>query len=128
MTKPKVTIENFDIETELTCRCGCKRYNYDDEFLIRVQAYRYMLKKGMTVTSGGRCYQHNLDEGGEPTSCHECETKKATALDFTCDTMAAAYNLACKSGLFNEVIWYTKKNIIHLGLDRNQKGNYFVKK
>lgn len=128
MTKPKVEIKNFDIETELTCRCGCGRYNYDDEFLIRAQAFRYMLGLGMTVTSGGRCKQHNEDEGGVDTSCHQCETKKATALDFTCSAMAKAYDLACKSGLFNEVIWYTKKNFIHLGLDRNQKGNFFQKK
>lgn len=52
MTKPIVTIENFDIETELQCRCGCKRFNYDNEFLIRLQAYRYLLNKGMTITSG----------------------------------------------------------------------------
>jgi hypothetical protein len=128
MTHPKVEIKNFDIETELTCRCGCGRYNYDDEFLIRAQAYRYMLKMAMRVTSGGRCKQHNKDEGGVDTSCHQCETKKATALDFTCNAMASAYDLACKSGLFNEVIWYTKKNIIHLGYDKNQKGNYFTKK
>ena len=128
MRHPMIEIKNFDIDNELTCRCGCKRYNYDDEFLVRVQAYRYMFGKPMTITSGGRCKQHNKDVGGEDTSCHECETKKATALDFTCNAMASAYDLACKSGLFNEVIWYTKKNIIHLGLDRKQKGNYFVKK
>ena len=127
MTKPKVEIENFDIETELACRC-CGLYNYDEEFLIRVQAYRYMLKQGMTVTSGGRCKKHNADEGGEPNSCHECTTKKATALDFYCNAMTYAYDLACKSGLFNEVIWYVKKNFIHLGLDRKQKGNFFQKK
>lgn len=82
----------------------------------------------MTVTSGGRCCQHNLDVGGVNTSCHQNETKKATAVDFTCSAMAYAYNLACKSGLFNEVIWYTDKNIIHIGLDRKQKDNYFIKK
>lgn len=129
MTKPKVEIKNFDIETELACRC-CGLYNYDEEFLIRAQAFRYMLNRAMTVTSGGRCNKHNADPsvGGEPNSCHECSTKKATALDFTCNAMALAYEIACKSGLFNEVIWYVKKNFIHLGLDRNQKGNYFIKK
>ena len=127
MSHPKVEIKNFDIETELTCRCGCGRYNYDDEFLIRLQAFRYILNNGMRVTSPGRCVKHNKEVGGEPTSCHECETKKATALDFTCSAMARAYDFACKSGLFNEVIWYQKKNFIHLGLDRKQKGNFFIK-
>lgn len=48
MTKPEVEIKNFDIETELACRC-CGLYNYNDEFHIRVQAYRYMLNRRMTV-------------------------------------------------------------------------------
>lgn len=120
-------IENFT-EDELKCRCGCGRLNYDNEFLIRVQAYRYLLKRPMKVTSGGRCVKHNKAEGGEPTSCHECETKKATALDFTCKDLQQAYFLACDCGLFNEVICYISKGFIHLGLDRKQKGNYFVAK
>ena len=120
-------IENFT-ENELKCRCGCGRLNYDNEFLIRVQAYRYMLKRPMIVTSGGRCVKHNKAVGGEPTSCHECETKKATALDFTCKDLQQAYFLACDCGLFNEVIYYIKKDFIHLGLDRKQKGNYFKTK
>lgn len=120
-------IENFS-ENELKCRCGCGRLNYDNEFLIRVQAFRYLLGRAMTVTSGGRCVKHNKAVGGEPTSCHECETKKATALDFTCKDLKQAYFLACGCGLFNEVIHYTKKGFIHLGLDRKQKGNYFVAK
>ena len=120
-----VMINNFSIN-ELKCRCGCEKYNYDDEFLIRVQAYRYMLGLSMTVTSGGRCIKHNKEVGGAANSCHECESKKATALDFYCTNMKKAYELACKSGLFNEVIWYQKKHFIHLGLDRKQKEDYFT--
>ena len=128
MTQPTAEIENFDIETELQCRCGCKSYNYDNEFLIRLQAYRYMLNQGMTVTSGCRCKQHNKDEGGVDTSLHICEGKAAMMLDFTCNDMQSAYNLACTSGLFNEVIWYKSKNFIHIGLDRNQTEDYFITK
>lgn len=120
-----VLIKNFT-ESELMCKCGCKRFNHDEEFLIRVQAYRYMLGLSMTVTSGGRCVKHNKEVGGAANSCHECETKKATALDFYCTNMKKAYELACKSGLFNEVIWYQNKHFIHLGLDRKQKDNYFA--
>lgn len=120
-------IDNFT-EDELKCRCGCGRLNYDNEFLIRVQAYRYMLKRPMTVTSGGRCVKHNKAVNGEPRSCHECETKKATALDFFCTDLKQAYFLATGSGLFNEVIHYIGKGFIHLGLDRKQKDNYFVAK
>ena len=118
-------IENFT-GNELKCRCGCGRLNYDNEFLIRIQAFRYMLKRPMTVTSGGRCVKHNKTVGGEPTSCHECETKKATAIDFICNDLQQAYFLACDCGLFNEVIYYSKKGFIHLALDRKQKDNYFL--
>ena len=109
MTHPTVTIENFTIETELQCRCGCKRYNFDNEYLIRLQAFRYLLNKGLTVTSGGRCVKHNKAVGGVDTNGN-CEE---------------IYKKACASGLFNEVIWYVKRNIVHLGLDRNQRGNFF---
>lgn len=119
-----VEIKNFTKE-ELQCRCGCGRFNVDNEFLIRGQAFRYMLGLTMNVTSCGRCKKHNKEVGGVDTSCHQCETKSATAMDFFCNNMQKAYDLACKCGLFNEVIWYQKKHFIHIGLDRNQKGNYF---
>lgn len=120
-------IENFT-EDELKCRCGCGRLNYDNEFLIRVQAFRYLLKRAMTVTSPCRCVKHNREVGGEPTSCHECETKKATALDFFCTDLQQAYILACNCGLFNEVIYYKSKCFIHIAFDRKQKGNYYKTK
>lgn len=123
--KITIDIKNFTRE-ELECRCGCKRFNVDTEFLIRAQAFRYMLGLVMTVTSGGRCVKHNRAEGGEPKSCHECETKAATAMDFTCSNLQKGYELACKCGLFNEVIWYKNKGFIHIGLDKKQKGNYFA--
>lgn len=127
MTKPVVTIENFDIETELTCRCryGCRRFNYSTEFLVRLQAFRYMLGVGLTITGPGRCIKHNADEGGEPTSLHICEGKQATAIDVTNSNCKNIYEKACSCGLFNEVIWYKKKNFVHLGLDKKQNGNYF---
>lgn len=125
MTKPTVTIENFDIETELMCRCGCRRYNYSTEFLIRLQAFRYMIGVGLTVSGPGRCKKHNADEGGVDTSLHVCEGKKATAIDVTNSNCKNIYDRACACGLFNEVIWYKNKNFVHLGLDKRQKGNYF---
>ncbi len=125
MAHPKVEIENFDIETELQCRCGCKRFNYDNEFLIRLQAFRYLIGVGLTVTGPGRCIKHNRNEGGVSTSLHICEGKQATAIDVTNSSCENIYKKACASGLFNEVIWYKKKNFVHLGLDRKQKGSFF---
>lgn len=123
MTAVTVIIQNFTRE-ELECHC-CHKFNVDTEFLVRLQAFRYMLKKPLTVTCAGRCKKHNKEVGGVDTSCHQCETKKATAADVTNSNCNEIYTLACKSGLFNEVILYKSKNFVHLGLDRNQKGNYF---
>lgn len=121
-----VKIENFT-DTELSCHC-CGKLNYSNEFLIRLQAFRYMLKKGLIVTSPCRCIENNKRAGGVETSLHECETKEASAIDVTNSNCKEIYIKACKCGLFNEVIWYKKKNIVHLGLDKKQTGNFFIKK
>ena len=122
MTAITVTLKNFTKE-ELTCTCGCKTYNYDTEFLIRLQAFRYVYNKGLKVTGPGRCKKHNAEVGGVPTSLHICEGKAATAVDVVGGN--ELYIAACNSQLFNEVIWYKNKGFVHLGLDRNQKGNFF---
>ena len=44
-----VPIKNFS-ELELKCRC-CGMLNMSDEFLIRLQAFRYVLGKPLTVKS-----------------------------------------------------------------------------
>lgn len=121
----KVTINNFT-ESELACRCGCKRLNYDDDFLVRLQAFRLFYKKPLFPTSGCRCVQHNKNVGGVSTSLHQCQTKKAMACDVTSSNVKDIFEKAKAFGVFNEVIYYQKKNIVHLGYDPNQKGNYFV--
>lgn len=120
-------INNFS-ENELKCRC-CGLLNMSDDYLIRLQAFRSaILKKPLTVTSSCRCKKHNKEVGGEPKSCHLGEGKKCTAADVTNSNCAEIYSLACKSGLFNEVIFYKNQYFVHLGYDPNQKGNYFVEK
>jgi len=125
MTVVTAIIENFKRE-ELECHCGCHQLNIDKEFLIRLQAFRYLLNKKLKVTCASRCKKHNKEVGGASASCHLCEGKQSTAADVTNSNCAEIYSLATKSGLFNEVIYYKSKNFVHLGLDRNQKGNYFV--
>lgn len=130
MNNPTVKIENFDIDTELRCRC-CGMYNYSDEFLVKLQAFRYGYGKPLTVTCGCRCKKHNADVGGVPTSLHECTTKKASAVDCYNKNLKKLYEDACKSGLFNEVIWYDGykgMHFVHIGIDPNQTGNYFAVK
>jgi len=117
-------IENFT-ENELKCKCGCGRLNIDNEYLVRLQAFRYILGRPIKINSACRCVKHNKNSGGVETSCHQCETKKCTAADISCIDLEDAYAKACKSGLFNEIIFYRSKMFIHLGLDRKQKGNFF---
>lgn len=119
-----IQIKNFS-ENELKCRC-CGLLNMDDDFLIRLQAFRSILKKPLTVNSSCRCKKHNKEVGGEPTSCHLAEGKKCSAADVTNANCHEIYIKACQSGLFNEVIYYKNKNFVHLGLDVKQTGNYFV--
>lgn len=126
MTKPVVEINNFTKE-ELTCRCGCGRYNMDNNFLIRLQAFRLKYNKPLVITCGGRCIKHNKEVKGVPTSLHQCQTKKATAVDVTGDSVQSLYQEACLSGLFNEVEWHKTDglNFVHLGWDAKQVGNDF---
>lgn len=115
---------------DLMCRCGCKRFNYDTNFLFRLLGFRTDFGKPLTATSGGRCVKHNLDEGGVATSLHQCETKPATAVDVTAGTPSQneeLYKAACASGVFNEVEWHKNdgQNFVHLGWDKKQVGNDF---
>lgn len=119
-----VKINNFT-EKELACRC-CGKFNIDNDFLIKLQAFRLILNKPLTVNCACRCKKHNKEVGGVNTSLHECESKKASAVDVTNSNTYDIYNAACLSGAFNEVIWYKKENFVHLGCDPNQKGNAFI--
>lgn len=121
----KVSINNFT-EAELACRCGCHRLNYDDNFLVLLQAFRLIYGKALIPTSGCRCVSHNKNVGGVPTSLHQCQTKKASAVDVTGANVKEIFERAKAFGGFNEVIYYPKKNFVHLGVDSNQKGNYFA--
>lgn len=121
----KVDIKNFT-ENELACRCGCHRLNYDDNFLVLLQAFRLNYGKALIPTSGCRCVQHNKNVGGVETSLHQCETKKATACDVTGANVKEIFEKAKNFGGFNEVIYYPKKNIVHLGVDSKQTGNYYA--
>lgn len=124
MTKVVVQLNNISVE-ELKCKCGCNTFNYDNDYLIRLGALRILANMPFIFTSGCRCKNHNHNEGGEPTSLHECTTKKASASDVTCKNCLSLYTIACKSGLFNEVIYYKKKNFVHLGFDKKQTSPFF---
>jgi len=50
--------ENFT-EDEFRCQCGCGETNMDPDFMYSLQSLRRSYGKGMTVTSGYRCPEHN---------------------------------------------------------------------
>ena len=121
---------NLFTKEDMTCRCGCGRYNMDTNFLFRLLGFRVDYGKPMCINSGGRCVKHNRDEHGVEKSLHECETKPATAVDASAGTPAQneeLYKAACVSGLFNEVEWHKTDglNFVHLGWDKRQIGNDF---
>jgi hypothetical protein len=120
----KAEIKNFT-KKELACRCGCGLYSYNDDFLIKLQAFRLILNEPLYPTSGCRCKRHNAYVGGVPNSLHEAETKPATAVDVTNSNVKHLYETAITSHIFNEVIFYKKEKFVHLGYDHNQLGNYF---
>lgn len=112
---------------ELKCRCGCGLINYNSLFLMKLEVFRDLLKSRLEVTSGCRCKNHNKNIGGQLNSLHIVENRQATAVDVSpLDTgCQAVFVLAVKTGFFNEVIWYKDRNFIHLGIDSNQKGDYY---
>ena len=61
--------ENFS-RSEFVCRCGCGEDRVNPMLVERLQIARNFLGRGMTITSGCRCVDHNENEGGSPTSSH----------------------------------------------------------
>lgn len=60
--------ELFDLREELTCRCGCKSNNTDEDFLNKLSFAQSISGIKYTITSGCRCPKHNKDEGGADDS------------------------------------------------------------
>lgn len=132
MTAVGFVLENFTKE-ELQCKC-CGKFSMANKFKISLQALRYLTGQ-LLVNSGCRCWKHNLAEGGEATSCHLCTSSNGSILEASaCDlvpvevSLDSLYLIAKKSGLFNEVILYRKKNFVHVGQNYRTKDNYFAKK
>ena len=112
----KVRIENFTVD-ELKCRC-CGRIEYDNEFIVRLQAFRYMLNSRfrkdvpLLVSSGYRCDRHNREVGGVPNSRHLI----SDAADIRSSVIISdeLYREAIRSNLFSTVIHYTLSRFVHV--------------
>ena len=111
-----VRIENFD-DDEFRCK-HCGELKCTDEFLIRLQAFRYRLNMvfgkniPIVVTSGYRCEEHNRDIGGVPNSRHL--VSDAADICSTAITPEDLYADAIASQLFSTVILYKKSRFVHV--------------
>ena len=76
-------------ERELKCRCGCKLYIHNKEFLALLTKIRISYGKPMIITSAVRCSRHNLASGGSPQSYH----LEGRAVDVACPISTDRYRL-----------------------------------
>ena len=130
MTEIRAKIKNF-LREELACPC-CGRYTTDDTFLCKLQSLR-CLAGMLKVNSANRCYKHNAIVGGEKSSRHLCSDAKGKLIVSSAADLVPKeipldllFRIAKQTGLFNEVIKYTHKGFVHVGVDPHQKGNYFA--
>ncbi len=121
---------------EFACKCGCGLDCIYIPLVHFIEALRYAAGGGrMTITSGCRCYYHNIDVGGRPKSRHlperivgwkdygECCASDVTSESCpdTRQLYVIAQNLDCFSGL----IGYEKKGIVHADVWREKKYRRF---
>lgn len=82
-----------------------------------LQPLRDKLRMPLTINSGYRTLEHNINVGGAKNSQH----MKGQAVDFTCYDLNLAYTIL-ETMEFDQLIWY--RNFIHisynLGNNRNQ--------
>lgn len=62
--------QHFDRE-EFACKCGrCDQDTIDYKLIEELEHLRQVVAEPITITSGNRCYEHNLAVGGAPKSKH----------------------------------------------------------
>ena len=57
-------------EKEFECKCGCGKNNVIHELKIKLDTAREFAGVPFVISSATRCYQHNVNVGGSPTSSH----------------------------------------------------------
>lgn len=72
--------KNFTIK-ELSCRC-CNVFGCKPAFIEKLQEFRDLFGKPLTITSAYRCSKHNAEVGGHPKSEHV----EGVAADIVCTT------------------------------------------
>ncbi len=82
-----------------------------------LQPLRVELQARMFPTSGYRCERLNTAVGGSDNSDHI----PGRAADVTCKNVKMLYDLCKALDLpFKQLIWYKKKNFVHISYDENE--------
>lgn len=64
-----IPLKYFKI-SEFDCKCGCKSNKQTITFLKMIDKARTIAQVPFNITSGYRCFEHNKNVGGSPTSSH----------------------------------------------------------
>lgn len=105
-------------EKEFACPC-CGQVEMNENFIFKLDSIRELADVAMPVSSGWRCYKHNLSVGGKPTSSH----RFGYAVDIRVASSRTRYLLleaALKLGIPRIGLG---KDFIHLDVDPNKPGS-----
>ena len=94
--------------SEFDCKCGCGRNNIDPALVEMLDKARGFAGVPFIINSGCRCFQHNFDEGGSPTSSH---------------VRGFAVDIATETSMDRWLILYA---LIRVGFNRIGIGNGFI--
>lgn len=84
---------------EYACKCGCGLAHPHPALAMAVQEIRDWLGVPVTITSGCRCYKHNIDSGGAALSYHTPRSDMAgycCAADLQADVPLAIIGMAAE--------------------------------
>lgn len=81
-------LNKFFHTDEFVCKCGCGLVNIDPDFFKKLTEARRIAEVPFVINSGCRCADHNMAEGGTPTSPHlTAPTKPARGSDIRAETV-----------------------------------------
>ncbi|MBQ9526259.1 MAG: DUF882 domain-containing protein [Fretibacterium sp.] len=121
--------KNFS-RSEFACKCGCGKNNLDRRVVEACQTIRDAMGQPISVNSGVRCEKNNAAAGGAANSYHI----QGLAADLSCKSGALGLYLCilnlCDKGKLPDVhyvIWYQKKNFVHIDLGKIRNNRFAVK-
>lgn len=111
---------NFEL-SEFDCKCGCGFNNIKYAFVDRVQYARNRASLVFIVRSGCRCYQHNKDVGGKPSSDH----LTGEGVDIVCVTSSGRFMMydAFRDAGFTRI--GVGPDFIHVGMRQDNPQEVF---